>query len=439
MFREILGLCDWRFREILRFRDAAVFPLKFAGGQNSLTGQGWPTMLDNSNSLKIQTSKQPVPLLDVGRGNSALRDEIVQALADVYDSGKFLHGPQVTELENKVASISNTRHAVGCASGSDALLLALMSLGVSAGDEVIVPSFTFFATASAVSRVGAKIVFADIDPHTYNIDPAAIEACITARTRAIIPVHLFGQAAKMDAICNIAAQRDIAVIEDSAQAIGGAYHGRPLGSWGVMGCTSFYPTKNLGGLGDGGMLTVNSDVIADRLRLLAGHGMRPRYHHSEVGINSRLDTLQAAALLIKIRHLQSYTTARQENATRYFDLFAEAGLGSIVGMGLPFRDPAAFHVWNQFSLRVAGGHRDSLRAYLQEHQIGSEIYYPIPLHQQVCFRDCGYPTGSLPESERAAAEILHLPIYPELTSDEQEQIVGTIGRYYREAYQRNVA
>jgi dTDP-4-amino-4,6-dideoxygalactose transaminase len=384
----------------------------------------------------------PVPLLDVTRGNDPLRAEILQALADVYDSGRFLHGPQVTELEQAVANMCNTKHAVGCASGSDALLLALMVLGIEPGDEVIVPSFTFFATASCVSRLGAKIVFADIDPLTYNLDPAAVEAAITHRTRAIIPVHLFGQSAKMDMLCNIADGRDIPIIEDAAQALGGAYHGRPVGSWGQMGCTSFYPTKNLGGLGDGGMLSVQSDVLADRLRLLAGHGMRPRYHHSAIGINSRLDTLQAAALRVKIRHLTAYTTARQANAERYVQLFEQAGLTGSRGqaaISLPYHDPAAFHVWNQFSLRVGEGRRDDLRAYLQQRQIGTEIYYPVPLHQQVCFRDCGYATGSLPESERAAAEILHLPIYPELTSAEQEQVVHSIATYFAQGYQRAVA
>lgn len=376
----------------------------------------------------------PVPLLDVSRGNNPLRDEILQALADVYDSGRFLHGPQVTQLEDEVARICRTPHAIGCASGSDALLLALMALDIGPGDEVIVPSFTFFATASCAHRLGAKIVYADIDPQTYNIDPAQIEAKITSRTRAIIPVHLFGQAAAMDAICNIADGYEIPVIEDAAQAIGGAYHGRPVGSWGQMGCISFYPTKNLGGLGDGGMLTARNDILADRLRLLAGHGMRPRYHHSAVGINSRLDTLQAAALLIKFRHLQAYTAARQANARRYFELFQHAGLADSHGqgpIGLPYHDPAAFHVWNQFSLRIAGGKRDQLRSYLQERQIGAEIYYPIPLHQQVCFRNSEYADGSLPHTEQAAAEILHLPIYPELTSVEQEQVVSAIANYYR--------
>lgn len=384
----------------------------------------------------------PVPLLDVCRGNAAVRDEMLQALAEVLDSGRFLHGPQVTQLEQAVARMCNAPHAIGCASGSDALLLALMVLGIAPGDEVIVPSFTFFATASCVARLGAKMVFVDIDPRTYNMHPAAVEAAITPRTRAIIPVHLFGQPAAMDALCTLADGRDIPLIEDAAQALGAAYHGRPVGSWGQIGCISFYPTKNLGGLGDGGMLTAASDVLADRLRLLAGHGMRPRYHHSEVGINSRLDTLQAAALLVKSKHLTAYTAARQANADRYVRLLEPTGLASHspdAPLGLPYHDPAAFHVWNQFSLRVRHGQRDGLRAYLQQQQIGCEIYYPVPLHQQVCFRECGYPTGSLPETESAAREILHLPIYPELTVQEQEQVVLAICNYFAQGQYRSVA
>lgn len=382
----------------------------------------------------------PVALLDVSRSNDPIRDEVLQAIAEVYDSGRFLFGPAVGQLEEDVAKLCNTKHAVGCASGSDALLLALMALRVQPGDEVIVPSFTFFATASCVSRLGAKIVFADIDPDTYNIDPEQIAAKITSRTRAIIPVHLFGQSARMDAICSLAERHEIPVIEDAAQAIGAAYHGRPVGSWGQMGCISFYPTKNLGGFGDGGMLTSNHDVLTDRLRLLAGHGMRPRYYHSEVGINSRLDTFQAAALVVKMRHLNNYTTSRQENACRYYELFESAGLTDRRGDGdrvqMPYRDPAAFHVWNQFSLRVVDGRRDELRSYLQEQQVGSEIYYPVPLHQQVCFKDLGYPTGCLPHTEQASREILHLPIFPELQADEQQRVVEAISRFYAQRARR---
>ncbi len=396
------------------------------------------------------TDHFPVPLLDVSRGNQAIRDEVLQSLTEVYDSGRFLHGPQVTELESQIAEICNTKHAVGCASGSDALLLALMALDIQPGDEVIVPSFTFFATASCVDRLGAKIVFADIDPRTFNISPSDIESKITPRTRAIIPVHLFGQAVAIDAICKIAAAHDIPVIEDAAQAIGAAYHGRPVCSWGQIGCLSFYPTKNLGGFGDGGMLALDSDILADRLRLLAGHGMRPRYHHSAVGINSRLDTLQAAALLVKTKRLASYTAARQVNAERYIDLFQQAGVAVEAGTDgiiLPYRAPAAHHVWNQFSIRVpevrvngiVKNRRDALRNYLQERSIGSEIYYPIPLHQQVCFGHLNVTEGSLPETERATREILNLPIYPELTAKEQVQVVSTIAEFVQSSQQRAVA
>ncbi len=387
----------------------------------------------------------PVPLLDVSRGNSVVRDEILHALTEVFDSGRFLHGPQVTELENAIAEESHCKHAIGCASGSDALLLALMAIDIQPGDEVIVPSFTFFATASCVSRLGAEAVFADIDPRTFNISPADIRAKINSRTRAIIPVHLFGQPAEIDEICKIAAERDIAVIEDAAQAIGAAYHGRPVGSWGQIGCLSFYPTKNLGGFGDGGMLTTNSDALADRLRLLASHGMRPRYHHSEIGINSRLDTLQAAALLVKSRHLASYTAARQANAHRYAELFHQAGLTGRDGIVLPHCMPSAHHVWNQFGIRVqdasgeGGSRRDALRKYLQDRQIGTEVYYPIPLHQQVCYRYLGYTPGSLPETERAAREILNLPIYPELTETEQVRVVEAVASFVQANRQSKAA
>ncbi len=378
-----------------------------------------------------------VPLLDVNRGNHALREEIIAALTEVVDSGKFLHGPQVTELETQLAKLCNTKHAIGCASGSDALLLALMALELEPGDEVIVPSFTFFATASCVDRLGAKIVFADINPQTYNIDPSSIEGCITNRTRAIIPVHLFGQSAEIDVICKIAARRDVPVIEDAAQAIGAAYHGRPIGSWGQMGCLSFYPTKNLGGLGDGGMLTTNSDSLNDRLRLLAAHGMKPRYYHSAVGINSRLDTLQAAALLVKTSRLDAFTLARHGNASRYATMFEQSGLSQKIG--LPFQDPAAFHVWNQYSLRIGEGRRDALKAYMQQNGVGCEIYYPVPLHQQQCFQGKSCSQVSLPETDRAAREILHIPVYPELTNSEQHRVVDVIDQYYKEAYNKAVA
>jgi len=380
-----------------------------------------------------------VPLLDINRGNAVLRDEILDAFAAVYDSGKFLYGPQVTELEQGIARLCNAKHAVGCASGSDAILLALMALDIRAGDEVIVPSFTFFATASAVARLGATIVFADIDPRTYNIDPREVAKKISTRTRAIIPVHLFGQAACMNELCSVAAERDIPIIEDAAQAIGAAYHGRPVGSWGLAGCISFYPTKNLGGFGDGGMITVVSDAMADRIRLLAGHGMRPRYHHRELGINSRLDTLQAAALAVKLKRLDAYTTSRQAIAQRYHALLSKTGIASSGVIELPYQDPAAYHVWNQYSLRVRDGRRDSLREYLANHNVGSEIYYPIPLHEQVCFKQLGYQADDLPETHRAALEILHLPIYPGLTEAEQNLVIQRIDQFFHSHKSRAVA
>ncbi len=388
---------------------------------------------------QVTQNKQagPVPMLDVNRGNQELREEILSALEAVVDSGRFLHGPEVAQLESQVSQVCSVRHSIGCASGSDALLLALMALDLGPGDEVIVPSFTFFATASCAWRLGCKIVFADILPQTFNVDPRSVEASITPRTRVIIPVHLFGQCARIEEICKIAQRREIPVIEDVAQAIGAAYHGRPAGTWGQMGCLSFYPTKNLGGFGDGGMLTTNIDTMADRLRLLASHGMRPRYYHQVVGINSRLDTLQAAVLSVKIRRLDDYTRARQQNAQRYYELFEQAHVQDSIA--LPICEPHARHVWNQYGIRVRDGRRDALKKYLQDEGIGCEVYYPVPLHQQQCFQSCGFPTGSLPQTELAAQEILNLPIYPELTEFEQERVVERIARFYRESYSRAAA
>lgn len=371
-----------------------------------------------------------VPLLDVGRGNGALREEILAAVSSVCDSGRFLYGPEVTRLEQLVANICQTKHAVGCASGSDALLLALMALDIRPGDEIIVPSFTFFATASAVWRLGATPVFVDIDPQTFNLQPDLVEQAISSETRAIIPVHLFGQCAAMDVLRVVADQYDIPLIEDAAQAIGARYHDRAAGSWGLVGCLSFYPTKNLGGFGDGGMLVTQDEQMADRLRLLAGHGMRPRYYHSEVGINSRLDSIQAAVLEVKIQHLESGNQARAENATRYHQLFTDQKLDR--QLTLPAPAPHCHHVWNQYTIRVPDGRRDDLRSWLADRGVGAEVYYPVPLHQQECFQALRYPTGSLPETERAAQEVLSLPIFPELTQQEQQYVVRQIASYYAE-------
>ncbi len=372
----------------------------------------------------------PVPLLDINRDNRPSREEFIEALTAVVDSGRFLFGPDVVELEREIAGYSQVENAIGCASGSDALLLALMVLGVGPGDEVIVPSFTFFASVSCITRLGATPVFVDIQPDTFNVNPECIQAAITDNTKAIIPVHLFGQCAEIDRICQIAGDHDIPVVEDAAQAIGAAYHSRPAGSWGLMGCFSFYPTKNLGGMGDGGMLTTGDAATADRLRLFAGHGMRPRYYHQVVGINSRLDTFQAAVLRVKLRGLPQAIESRTKIAARYQRLIEQANLVAEDQIVLPAQDPDAFHVWNQFGIRVNEGRRDSLRAYLSERGIGSEIYYPVPMHQQEAFADIPCDRDGLVETERACAEILNLPIFPSLTEAEQEQVVTAIAGFY---------
>jgi dTDP-4-amino-4,6-dideoxygalactose transaminase len=319
---------------------------------------------------------------------------------------------------------------VGCASGSDALLLALMALNIGPGDEVIVPSFTFFASVSCITRLGATPVFVDIRPDTFNVDVDKIAEAITPNTKAIIPVHLFGQCAQIDRICQIAGDKDIPVIEDAAQAIGAAYHSRPAGSWGTVGCFSFYPTKNLGGMGDGGMVTSYDAAMADRLRLFAGHGMRPRYYHQVIGINSRLDTFQAAVLRVKLRHLPDAVEKRTNIAARYSRLLTEANLVDDDCLTMPHQDPNAFHVWNQFAIRVAGGRRDDLRAYLSERGVGSEIYYPVPMHKQECFQYLKVDGSTLPETEKACAEVLNLPIFPGLTEAEQTRVVDTIAQFY---------
>ena len=305
------------------------------------------------------TASDNVPLLDINRDNLPHREEFIEALTSVVDSGRFLFGPDVVELEREIAAYSQVPNAVGCASGSDALLLSLMVLGVGPGDEVIVPSFTFFASVSCITRLGATPVFVDIRPDTFNVDAELIGEAITSKTKAIIPVHLFGQCAEIDRICQIAGDHDIPVIEDAAQSIGAAYHSRPAGSWGLVGCFSFYPTKNLGGMGDGGMISTGDASTADRLRLFAGHGMRPRYYHQVVGINSRLDTFQAAVLRVKFRHLAEAIEARSQIAERYRRLLSDCQMVGEDKIVLPTQDPNAFHVWNQFAIRVADGRRDA--------------------------------------------------------------------------------
>jgi dTDP-4-amino-4,6-dideoxygalactose transaminase len=377
--------------------------------------------MDNARRSDLPTS---VPLLDVNRGNAMLRGEILEAIARVVDSGRFLYGPDVSRLEESVAAICDSRYAIGCASGSDALLLALMAYDVGPGDEVILPSFTFFATASCVWRLGARVVFVDIDPVTFNLDPAKVEEAITPATRAIIPVHLYGQCADMDALLEIARRDDVKVIEDAAQSIGAEYRGRPAGSLGDIGCISFYPTKNLGAMGDGGMLVTSDEPLAEKLRRLAAHGMKTRYYHSLVGINSRLDSIQAAVLNVKLAQLGRWTNDRRTNARRYHELLSASQLDQ--RLVLPKELPDRYHVWNQYTLRVPGGHRDELRAKLTERNVGSEVYYPVPLHLQECFRTLGYRRGSLPVTERICHEVLSLPVFPELTEAEQDRVVEVI-------------
>jgi dTDP-4-amino-4,6-dideoxygalactose transaminase len=380
------------------------------------------------NKPRVIFTEKGVPLLDLGRQHHPILDELTAALRRVCQSGAFVLGPEVKNLEQAVAAYCRVKHAVGCASGSDALLLALMACGVGPGDEVIMPSFTFFATASAATRLGAKPVFADIDPATFNIDPLAVGRLMTAATKAIIPVHLFGQCADMDAINRLAEASNIPVIEDAAQAIGAEWKGRRAGSLGAIGCISFYPTKNLGGAGDGGMLTTNDDKLAERLRLLRQHGMEPRYYHKVVGINSRLDSFQAAVLNVKMPYLDQWTALRQANAARYEKLFIEAGLDRI--LTLPKAIDNCRHVWNQYVVRVPDGRRDALRVSLSKAKIGSEIYYPLGLHEQECFRYLAYKPGDLPETDRAAREVLALPIFPELTAEEQKCVVNAIADFF---------
>lgn len=365
-----------------------------------------------------------VPLLDIPRNNQADMSAIMAAVEEVVTSGWFVGGPNVASLEEKVCEVSGANHAIGCASGSDALLLSLMAADIGPGAEVIVPSFTFFATGSAPWRLGAKPVFVDIDPETFNICPESLERAISRRTRAIIPVHLFGQCAEMDAIMEIARENNLFVVEDAAQSLGAKFDGVGAGAIGDTGCFSFYPTKNLGGLGDGGMITTNDSDLADRIRLLANHGMEPRYYHTEVGINSRLDAIQAAALSIKIDRLTEISEARRANAKRYQQMFTAQGVEDLIE--LPHEADGCHHVWNQYTIRLKHHERDQFRKQLNEKGVGSEVYYPIPLHQQKCFLTLFTDPNYLAETNLAAQQVLSLPIFPEMTAAEQNTVVERV-------------
>ncbi len=371
-----------------------------------------------------------VPALNLKAQYQSIRDEIEPVVREILESQMFVLGPEVTRLEAEVADYCGAASGIGCASGSDALLLPLLAIDIGLGDEVITTPYTFFATAGSIWRTGAKPVFVDIEPDTFNIDPARIEAAITPRTRAIIPVHLFGQVAEMGPIQEIARRHGLTVLEDAAQAIGSAYHGTRAGTLGDVAAFSFYPSKNLGGFGDGGMVTTNQPQLARRITRLRVHGMEPKYHHHEVGFNSRLDAFQAAVLRVKLRHLDAWTSLRRDVADRYRNLFASHGLEEMVG--LPIERQGNFHVYNQFVIRVPAFLRDSLRDYLTARKIGSEIYYPIPLHLQVCFASLGHKPGDFPHSEAAARETIALPIYAELTDAEQRYVVGSIRQFIDE-------
>jgi dTDP-4-amino-4,6-dideoxygalactose transaminase len=371
-----------------------------------------------------------VPLLDLQAQYRPLRDEILAAMTRVADSQRFIMGPEIQALEAELAALLRVDHALAVSSGTDALLLALMAIGVRAGDEVITPTYSFFATAGCVSRLGARPVLVDIDPETYNVDPVAIERAITPRTKAIVPVHLFGLSADLDPILAAAARAGIPVIEDAAQAIGATYKSRDIGAIGALGCFSFFPSKNLGAFGDAGLLTTNDDALAERARLLRTHGMKPKYYHHLVGANFRMDALQAAVLRIKAPHLAAWTNARRVNAARYRTLFHAAGLDELVT--LPVIPAGRTHIFNQFVIRTAD--RDGLKRHLDEQGIGNEIYYPVPLHLQPCFADLGYRRGAFPHSERAAGETLAIPVYSGLTPDQQDAVVSAIAAFV----QRNV-
>jgi dTDP-4-amino-4,6-dideoxygalactose transaminase len=359
-----------------------------------------------------------VPLLDLKAQYATIKDDVLTAVAEVLDSQVCIGGPKVAELEQKVAAISDCKFAVGVSSGTDALLASLMALNIGPGDEVITTSFTFFATAGSISRTGALPVFVDIDPRTYNLDPSKIEAAITSRTKAIIPVHLYGQMCDMDPIMEVAAKHNLYVIEDAAQAISATYKGRKAGSIGTVGCFSFFPSKNLGGAGDGGMIVTNDPALHERLVAMRSHGSKPKYYHKFVGGNFRLDPLQAAVLLVKLPYLDAWSQARRDNAKYYDSHFSTPNITT------PYVDPDCISIYNQYVIRVP--RRNELMTHLKQNDIGCEVYYPLPLHLQECFQSLGYRTGSLPEAERAALEVVAIPIYPELDSAQRDQVIATV-------------
>lgn len=372
-----------------------------------------------------------VPLLDLRRQYELIRNEIDPVIRRVVESQYFILGPEVDAFEQEVAAYCQTPHSIGVSSGTDAILIALMAEAIGDGAEVITTPFSFFATAGSIVRANATPVFADIDPLTFNIDPTKIEERITKNTRAIMPVHLYGQCAEMDSLLVVARAKKLVMIEDAAQAIGADYKGKRAGSFGEHGCFSFFPSKNLGAFGDGGLVTCSDANRYERLKMLRVHGGRTKYFHDIVGGNFRIDALQAAILRVKLKYLDTWTEGRQKNAARYKQLFTDANVVSPDPIRpepgklcLPFEAPARRHIYNQFVIRVP--RRDQVLAYLREKQIGAEVYYPLPLHLQQCFKGLGYGVGDFPESERAAQETLALPIFPELTPNEMEEVVARV-------------
>jgi dTDP-4-amino-4,6-dideoxygalactose transaminase len=359
-----------------------------------------------------------VPLLDLKAQYATIKDEILAAVSQVLETQVCIGGPKIDELEKKIAALSDCKFAVGVSSGTDAILNSLMSLEIGSGDEVITTPFTFFSTVGCIVRTGAKPVFVDIDPRTYNIDPAQVEAVITDKTRAIMPVHLFGQMADMDPIMKIANKHNLVVIEDAAQSITSTYKGKKAGSIGTVGCFSFFPSKNLGGIGDGGMIVTNDEKLYSRLFVMRNHGSKPKYYHKYVGGNFRLDPIQAAALLVKLPHLNDWSQARRRNAAYYDRRFAGTAVKT------PYISQDCVSIYNQYVIRVTG--RDELIAVLKEKNIGCEVYYPVPMHIQECFKRLGYKEGNLPESEKAAKEVLAIPVYPELTDEMKDYVAETI-------------
>jgi len=370
-----------------------------------------------------------IPLCDLQAQYRALQPQLEEAALRVLRSGQVILGPEVAGLEQEVAAYCGTAHGVGCSSGSDALLLALAALGIGPGDEVILPPFTFFASVGAVCRLGARPVFADIEPLSYNLDPDRVAEKVTPRTRAIMVVHLFGQCAEMAPLQELAARHGLPIVEDAAQAIGAEYHGKRAGAMGEFGCFSFYPSKNLGTYGDGGLVVTNDAAGAERMRWLRNHGMEPRYYHKLIGWNARLDALQAALLRVKLPHLDRWTAARQAAAARYDALIEESGLTAFLQR--PVVLPHRRHVFNQYVVRVAGGRRDALVSHLRGEKIGCEIYYPIALHLQECLAYLGHRAGDFPVSEAASHAVLALPMFPEITAEQQRRVIATITAFAR--------